>query len=81
MFQISTANVTSIIFEILDFLFKIVMVVFETLQKKNHIFKTVFVNVHQLLVYVSPVFPMSRVFPSSRAHIWFLPVPVLVCLH
>ncbi len=50
MFQISTANVTSIIFEILDFLFKIVMVVFETLQKKNHIFKTVFVNVHQLLV-------------------------------
>ncbi len=45
MFQVLTVNVTSIIFEILNFLFKIVMIVFETLQK-IHIFKTVFVNVH-----------------------------------
>ncbi len=33
MFQVFTANVTSIIFEILDFLFKIMMAVFETLTK------------------------------------------------
>ncbi len=32
VFQIVTTNVTSIIFEILDFSFQIVMVVFETLQ-------------------------------------------------
>ncbi len=45
VFQIVTTNVTSIIFEIFDFFFQIVMVVFETLQK-NLNFKTVFVNVH-----------------------------------
>ncbi len=45
VFQIVTTNVTSIIFEIFDFFFQIVMVVFETLQL-NLIFKTVFVNVH-----------------------------------
>ncbi len=35
MFQVLTVNVTSIIFEILNFLFKIV-IVFETLQKNSH---------------------------------------------
>ncbi len=50
MFQVLTANVTSIIFEILDFLFKVVMVVFETHntknEKKNAHFQNCFVNVH-----------------------------------